>query len=118
MAATSGTGLPVLAVVLSGMGILVVAVVVGVLLLVPAVNPAPHPLLFYPPCIGNGCPGGAGNQPLATVLAISSPLEASTERGNWYNFSVQSAAGGLTWGDLAFQIQGPSGQIVSLFGGA
>src|SRR5579863_1305301 len=67
----------------------------------------------------SGLTKGPGNTPIGTALALGSPAEASNAAANhWYNFSVQSAGGGLTLGSLAFQVQTSSGGIVTLPGGA
>jgi len=65
----------------------------------------------------SGLTKGPGNTPLGTALALGTPGEASKGAGattnNWYNFSVQSAGGGLILNNLQFQVQTPSGQIVT-----
>jgi flagellin-like protein len=67
----------------------------------------------------SGLTKGPGNTPLGTALALGSPGEASNAATNhWYNFSVQSAGGGLTLGGLNFQVQTATGSIVTLPGGA
>ena len=65
----------------------------------------------------SGLTKGPGNTPLGTSLALNTPGEASKGAGattnNWYNFSVQAAGGGLILNNLQFQVQTPSGQIVT-----
>lgn len=45
-------------------------------------------------------------------------LSPATEQGHpgqwWYNFSFQSASGGMTLGDLVLQVQGPYGSNIPL----
>ena len=42
----------------------------------------------------------SGPTPLGTSLAFNEPQEEVRGANHWYNFSVQSAAGGVVWGDL------------------
>jgi len=60
----------------------------------------------------SGLTKGPGNTPLGTSLALGSPGEAAKGTNNWYNFSVQSAGGGLIFNNLNFQVQTASGGIV------
>ena len=64
----------------------------------------------------SGLTKGPGNTPLGTSLAVQSPLESTKGTTNYYNFSVQSAGGGLLLNNLAFQIVNPSGSIVATTG--
>jgi flagellin-like protein len=64
----------------------------------------------------SGLTKGPGNTPLGTALALGTPLEASKATNNWYNFSVQSAGGGLILNNLQFQVQTPTGGIVPATG--
>jgi flagellin-like protein len=61
----------------------------------------------------SGLTKGPGNTPLGTALAMAAPNEGTAGTGHWYNFSVQSAGGGLTLGSIQLQIQTPSGGIVT-----
>lgn len=61
----------------------------------------------------SGLTKGPGNTPLGTALALGSPVEVSKGTNFWYNFSVQSAGGGLQANNLNFQVQGATGAIVS-----
>jgi hypothetical protein len=56
----------------------------------------------------------AGTTPLGTDLAVGTPTETSVGGHYWYNFTIQSAGGGLTWGNTAFQVQTAAGAIVVL----
>ena len=60
----------------------------------------------------SGLTKGPGNTPLGTALALSSPTENSKGTTNYYNFSVQSAGGGLLLNNLQFQIVGSGGSII------
>jgi hypothetical protein len=62
------------------------------------------------------CPSSSGGQPLGSALSVAPPSESSKGANTWYNFSVQSAAGGLTLGDLRLQVQTPSGTPVTATG--
>jgi len=63
----------------------------------------------------SGLTKGPGNTPLGTSLALQSPTEAqpSAASMHYYNFSVQSAGGGLILNDLNFQITTGGGAIVA-----
>ena len=61
----------------------------------------------------SGLTKGPGNTPIGTALALGSPKEASAGANNYYNFSVQSAGGGILFNNLNFQVINPSGQIVT-----
>ena len=61
----------------------------------------------------SGLTKGPGNTPLGTALALGSPGEAQKGANNYYNFSVQSAGGGILFNNLNFQVLNPSGQIVA-----
>jgi flagellin-like protein len=69
----------------------------------------------------SGLTKGPGNTPLGTALALGSPNEANVGAGAaakfWYNFSVQSAGGGLIMNNLNFQVQTASGGIVAATAG-
>lgn len=62
----------------------------------------------------SGLTKGPGNTPLGTAFAMSAAKESTKGANFWYNFSVQSASGGLTWSNLNFQFQTSTGQIISL----
>jgi flagellin-like protein len=64
----------------------------------------------------SGLTKGPGNTPLGTALALGTPAEASKGTNNWYNFSVQSAGGGILLNNLNFQVQTSSGGIVPVGG--
>jgi hypothetical protein len=79
-------------------GLVLCGVAFYLLLARPSVPPAQ--------CGANGCPRGG-------VFALSPPSEESEGANQWYNFSVESADSGLTWGNLAFQVQTSSGTNVT-----
>jgi hypothetical protein len=54
-----------------------------------------------------GCPG-------SLYLALSPASEQGVPGEYWYNFSVESAQGGLTLGELGFRVQTPTGQTIAL----
>ncbi|HEY6238498.1 MAG TPA: archaellin/type IV pilin N-terminal domain-containing protein [Thermoplasmata archaeon] len=62
----------------------------------------------------SGLTKGPGNTPLGTSLAVQSPTEAQPSAASlhFYNFSIQSAGGGLLLNNLNFQVLTPSGAIV------
>lgn len=60
--------------------------------------------------------GGSGGGTLASDLAMSSPHEQSAGPNYWYNFSINAAAGGLTWGDLFLGVESSGGQYVPITG--
>jgi len=61
----------------------------------------------------SGLTKGPGNTPLGTALALGPPSEATAGTGHWYNFSVQSAGGGILLNNLIFQVKTVSGNIVT-----
>jgi hypothetical protein len=85
-----------LPVLLIGLAVSVVIVVASVLLAVPAIN-------------SRAVDTGVSKPSLATSLALGAPLETVTGGQHRYNFSVESAGGGLTLADLSFQVLDPSG---------
>ncbi|MCI4348011.1 MAG: hypothetical protein L3J97_05270 [Thermoplasmata archaeon] len=56
---------------------------------------------------GSSCP------PNGTALAIGTPINATAHGAHWYNFSVASAAGGLTWGSTHWQLVAATGHVLS-----
>lgn len=62
----------------------------------------------------SGLTKGPGNTPLGTALAMSQAKEQTKGTNFWYNFSIQSASGGLTWSNLVFQFQTSTGGIITL----
>ncbi|MCI4366410.1 MAG: type IV pilin [Thermoplasmata archaeon] len=65
----------------------------------------------------SGLTKGPGNTPIGTALAMGTFSEATSGAGagqKWYyNATVQSASGGMTWSNMIFQVQTPSGGIVA-----
>jgi len=61
----------------------------------------------------SGLTKGPGNTPLGTSLALAPPAEGAAGTGHWYNFSIQSAGGGILLNNLLFQVQTVSGTIVT-----
>jgi flagellin-like protein len=61
----------------------------------------------------SGLTKGPGNTPLGTALAVGAVQEATSGTGagqHWYyNTSVQSASGGMTWSNMIFQVQTAAG---------
>jgi flagellin-like protein len=62
----------------------------------------------------SGLTKGPGNTPLGTALAMSPATEQQAGTHFWYNFSIESASGGLTLSDLSFQVLTSTGGIVTL----
>src|SRR5271154_7597489 len=56
----------------------------------------------------SGLTKGPGTTPLGTSLALGAPNEAQKGAGattnNWYNFTVQSAGGGIILNNIQFQV--------------
>ncbi len=52
---------------------------------------------------GSPSPTG-GNTPLGSSAALGTPREQVKGPNHWYNFSVQSAGGGIAWGDIRLQV--------------
>jgi flagellin-like protein len=65
----------------------------------------------------SGLTKGPGNTPLGTSLALNKPVEAQKGAGattnNWYNFSVESAGGGIVLNNINFQVVTSTGGIVT-----
>lgn len=55
----------------------------------------------------DGCPG-------SVVFALSPAVEQGRAGAYWYNFSVSTSCCGLTLGELVFQVQSQSGQVIAL----
>ncbi len=64
----------------------------------------------------SGLTKGPGNTPLGSALAVGSASEGVNGSANTFTFAVVSASGGLTLNNLQFQVQNPSGGVVSLTG--
>ncbi|HZY70787.1 MAG TPA: type IV pilin N-terminal domain-containing protein [Thermoplasmata archaeon] len=60
----------------------------------------------------SGLTKGPGNTPIGTALAVGTDTPATAGTGHWYNFSIQSAGGGLTLGSMNFAFQTTTGSIV------
>lgn len=56
-------------------------------------------------------PGGPCS--CGTAMALGAPVEQREGTGYWYNFSVQSAGGGLVLNNLNFQVQSGGGSDVT-----
>lgn len=61
----------------------------------------------------SGLTKGPGNTPLGTSLALGTPSEAAKGTNNWYNFTVQSAGGGIILNNIQFQVVTATGSIVT-----
>ena len=65
----------------------------------------------------SGLTKGPGTTPLGTSLALGAPNEAQKGAGattnNWYNFTVQSAGGGIILNNIQFQVVTATGSIVT-----
>ena len=66
----------------------------------------------------SGLTKGPGNTPIGTALALGTPSESQGGAANahFYNFTVQSAGGGLVLNSMTFQIQTAAGTIVTAAG--
>ena len=62
--------------------------------------------------------GTAPKTPIATALALGTPISVNRSGANWNNFSVAAAGHGLQWGNLEFQLFAPNGAAVALPGGS
>jgi len=65
----------------------------------------------------SGLTKGPGSTPIGSALAVGTINEATSGSGasqKWYyNTTIQTASGGMTWSNMIFQIQTPSGGVVS-----
>ncbi|HYK93423.1 MAG TPA: archaellin/type IV pilin N-terminal domain-containing protein [Thermoplasmata archaeon] len=66
----------------------------------------------------SGLTKGPGNTPLGSALAVGPASESVNGSANQYVFAIVSASGGLTLNNLQFQVQNPSGGVVTLTGGS
>ncbi len=62
----------------------------------------------------SGLTKGPGNTPLGSALAVGPATEGVNGSANTYTFSIVSASGGLILNNLQFQVQNPSGGVVTL----
>jgi flagellin-like protein len=61
----------------------------------------------------SGLTKGPGNTPIGTAISFGKVAE-STFTTQWnYTTSVQTATAGMTWANMIFQVQGPSGILVT-----
>jgi hypothetical protein len=61
-----------------------------------------------------GGTGSSGSTPIGSAITLRAPSETQTRSDNWYNFTVQSAEGGLEMDNLLFQIDAQAtGAIVA-----
>ena len=61
----------------------------------------------------SGLTKGPGNTPLGTSLALGKPIENQKGVNFWYNFSVQSAGGGLVMNNMNFAVLTTSNGIIT-----
>jgi hypothetical protein len=54
-----------------------------------------------------------GQTPLDSFIAFSDPREAVDGPNHWYNFTVESAGGGIVLGGLTFAVAGPTGANIT-----
>ncbi len=66
-----------------------------------------------PPVQPGGPCEGCSVAPIGTSLALGQPLEQTSGPNHWYNFTVQSAGGGITLGDISFQLVTATGAVVA-----
>lgn len=57
----------------------------------------------------SGLTKGPGSTPLGTALALGTINEANAGSNYYYNTTVQTASGGMTWGNMIFQVQTSTG---------
>ena len=60
------------------------------------------------PSSGSCDTSGGGDTPPGAGFAFGPPVEALWGGERWYNFSIESAGGGLTFGQLTFSFYSPS----------
>jgi flagellin-like protein len=60
----------------------------------------------------SGLTKGPGNTPIGTSLALGKPAENSKGTNFWYNFSIQSAGGGLVMNNMNFAVLTTSNGVV------
>jgi len=61
----------------------------------------------------SGLTKGPGNTPIGTAIAFSGVSESNTATQWNYTMSVQTATSGMTWSNMIFQVQAPSGALVT-----
>lgn len=61
-----------------------------------------------------GCPVGpvGPNEPLPAWLALDRPTEQQNSLNHWYNFTVESAGGGLQWRAFNLQVLTSTGTLI------
>jgi archaeal type IV pilus assembly protein PilA len=63
----------------------------------------------------SGLTKGPGNTPIGTALSVGKIAESNNPGGTQYNYttSVQTATSGMTWSNMIFQVQSPTGALVT-----
>jgi len=61
----------------------------------------------------SGLTKGPGSTPLGSALAIGTVLEANAGANYYYNTTVQTASGGMTWGNMIWQVQSSGGTVLA-----
>jgi flagellin-like protein len=61
----------------------------------------------------SGLTKGPGNTPIGTAIAFSGVAESNFGAQWNYTMSVQTATSGMTWSNMIFQVQGPSGALIT-----
>ncbi len=62
----------------------------------------------------SGLTKGPGNSPISTAFSLGAPNEAQAGTNHWYNFTVESAGGGIIWNDINFQVKNSGGTIIAV----
>jgi len=61
----------------------------------------------------SGLTKGPGNTPIGTAISLGKMAESNSATQWNYTTSVQTATSGMTWANMIFQVQGPSGALVT-----
>lgn len=64
------------------------------------------------PVVQPGGPCQGCSPPIGPSLALGQPGEQSSGPNHWYNFTVESAGGGITLGNIIFHVVTATGAIV------
>ena len=60
----------------------------------------------------SGLTKGPGSTPIGSALAVGTVNEASAGSNFYYNMTVQTASGGMTWSNMIFQVQSAAGGVI------
>jgi flagellin-like protein len=63
----------------------------------------------------SGLTKGPGNTPIGSAISLGKVAEQTNTAGTQWNYTttIQTATSGMTWSNILFQVQAPSGQLVT-----